>query len=422
MKLRNVRRTGLLAIAIGAVTGCAASPHDEEQGKSAGNDSRETGELAELDAGVSASDLTLKAGFGGAPADLDTGAYVDPRDGNEYTWVKHGNLQWMQQNMRYLGSDDDSASQWVSGRDNLSARALVSRGFDEVTQEYSIIQIDDLQAALCNGNTAVCIDDEVVHLVGVLERTVAHAAGDADADTIELAKQTDGYQRYGVAYSQTSALYDVCNTADGWRLPTVKLAEEGEKLGGEMAGLLDNLTARSGGLGETSKDNYGAVTNEYLEAGLLLRSTEWNGYPSDEELTLYHSGDGVGTQPSGAPFGLDMALLDIRAGAPITMVSKNVLGIWQGYRAGDSLPMALQSSSLQEIAAFSSGASFYGFMTARITISEGSLWLRPASQWEGLGEGDEFPADSVTLSLGKYYAGAARNGVLKYVRCVRDAL
>ncbi len=403
---------------------CAACGSGGEQSDGLGSASSRGSKVspsAIKGSGFSAADLALKAGFGGAPSDLVTGDYVDPRDGKAYTWVQHGDVQWMQQNMRYLGSDDDPASQWVSPKNNISKRALISTGVDEVTQKANIVQVDDMQALLCNNNSELCLDGEVVHLIGILERTVGHAEGDEPATSIELAKLTDGYQRYGVAYSQTSALYDVCNTEDGWRLPTVELAEEGEKLGGEMAGLLESLTARSGGLGQTSVDNKGFVTNEYLEAGLLLRSTAWNGYPTDDEYTLYHGGVGVGTQPSGAPYGLDMALLDIRAGAPLTQIKRNSMGVPDPYKAGDSLPLALQSSSLDEIAEFSSGASLYGFLHADVTISEGSLWLRPASQWEGLSDGDEFPADSVTLTLEKYMAGAPRGGgILKYVRCVRS--
>ena len=31
-----------------------------------------------------------------------TGTYTDPRDGNEYRWVRYGNLEWLADNFRYV--------------------------------------------------------------------------------------------------------------------------------------------------------------------------------------------------------------------------------------------------------------------------------------------------------------------------------
>lgn len=37
----------------------------------------------------------------------DKGVYTDERDGNEYQWVRYGNLEWMAENFRYDLRDED---------------------------------------------------------------------------------------------------------------------------------------------------------------------------------------------------------------------------------------------------------------------------------------------------------------------------
>lgn len=37
-----------------------------------------------------------------------TGTYTDPRDGNEYRWVRYGNLEWLADNFRYDTGDEST--------------------------------------------------------------------------------------------------------------------------------------------------------------------------------------------------------------------------------------------------------------------------------------------------------------------------
>ncbi len=63
---------------------------------------------------------------GGAPTSLipasAKGVYTDARDGNEYQWVRYGNLEWMAQNFRYDLGDEDNCTVYTGDAKTLDPK------------------------------------------------------------------------------------------------------------------------------------------------------------------------------------------------------------------------------------------------------------------------------------------------------------
>ncbi len=290
-----------------------------------------------------ASDYVLKEGAPPAAPGVLTGEYTDPRDGNTYTWVQHGNLQWMQQNLAYLGTDGEPETQYVDLISKYPLRTLVARAYDSETEAYPLEVVDSV-LTLIGGScgSTYCLEGEPVQILGALARYVVTL----ETDDIDVALASKSYQDNGVVYTYAEAL-SACNAADGWRLPRSFREEGNDFIQGELATLLQAASDRPEGDKVTSYGPFMALLrNTYPRLGKRIRSNGWNGWPNYDECIEY-LGDEIDECADYTAdylvYGDDIALLDLRGTGHVS----DRLSAYPGFH----FSMWSQDSDAQEAAA-----------------------------------------------------------------------
>ncbi len=158
-------------------------------------------------------------GSDGSDGGIVTGTYTDPRDGQEYGWVQHGELQWMTRNLTYLG---DSGEEHVDvyKDDSLVWVAAEPDGVNPVeayrADYYDLEFVDDDIFYTPPGGSRTAVQ--------IIEYTAYRVVAGYDGSDVEEARASAKYLSNGVYYSYFDAL-GVCPSEGGWRLPSVSFSK-----------------------------------------------------------------------------------------------------------------------------------------------------------------------------------------------------